>query len=150
MMQPVVLGALVMLVINDHWAKAAFDNYITGKISDFAGLLFFPVLLTGLGERFFKRLFLSRGLVWGTAIATAVVFTLVKSWEPMGDLYRWGLGFVQWPFYALQGDGGIQPVKMMADRSDLMALPMCGVAVWLGLRRIEKNQVVTGSSSRSG
>lgn len=35
--QPLFLGALVVLVANDHWAKDRWPGFVTGKMSDFAG-----------------------------------------------------------------------------------------------------------------
>lgn len=34
-----------LLALNDHVLKAAFPGLITGKLSDFAGLVFFPMVL---------------------------------------------------------------------------------------------------------
>ncbi|MEW7279011.1 hypothetical protein ABW636_10490 [Aquimarina sp. 2201CG1-2-11] len=42
-----VLG-LIVLLLNDHFLKSYFHNNLTGKISDFAGILIFPMLLTFL------------------------------------------------------------------------------------------------------
>ena len=41
----VFLIGLVILIINDHFLKEAFGNWFTGKLSDFAGLLIFPMFL---------------------------------------------------------------------------------------------------------
>ena len=40
------LAGLLLLTLNDHYWKYAFPGFWTGKISDFAGMLFFPFLLT--------------------------------------------------------------------------------------------------------
>jgi len=40
------LAAVVVLVINDHVLKAAMPGMLTGKLSDVAGLFYFPLLLT--------------------------------------------------------------------------------------------------------
>jgi hypothetical protein len=39
-----ILG-LVILIINDHFLKIELGNWFTGKLSDFAGLLIFPMFL---------------------------------------------------------------------------------------------------------
>ena len=41
----IFLIGLVLLIINDHFLKQAFGNWFTGKLSDFAGLLIFPMFL---------------------------------------------------------------------------------------------------------
>lgn len=45
---PRFLVALVALVVNDHWAKETFPGLITGKLSDFAGMIVLPVLLASV------------------------------------------------------------------------------------------------------
>lgn len=39
-----ILG-LLLLILNDHFLKEAFGNWYTGKLSDFAGILIFPMFL---------------------------------------------------------------------------------------------------------
>ena len=50
LLDPRFLLALVVLVVNDHWAKGVFGNVITGKLSDFAGLIVFPVVLATIAQ----------------------------------------------------------------------------------------------------
>ncbi len=45
---PVILGAVLLTALNDHLLKSLFHNFITGKLSDFTGLFFFPVFLYAL------------------------------------------------------------------------------------------------------
>ena len=42
---PVSLLALVVMVINDHLLKQTYGSWLTGKLSDAAGLIFFPALV---------------------------------------------------------------------------------------------------------
>jgi hypothetical protein len=48
LLHPVPLAAVVVLVVNDHLLKGAglLPGWLTGKLSDLAGLLFFPLFLT--------------------------------------------------------------------------------------------------------
>ena len=41
---PRTVGAILVLLINDHLLKGAAPGWVTGKLSDFAGLVFFPLL----------------------------------------------------------------------------------------------------------
>jgi len=41
----VVLLSVLLLLLNDHLLKARFPSFWTGKLSDFAGLFFFPFLV---------------------------------------------------------------------------------------------------------
>jgi len=45
---PLSLASVALLVANDHLLKRAYPSVLTGKLSDFAGLFFFPFLLTAL------------------------------------------------------------------------------------------------------
>lgn len=49
------LAALVALIANDHWAKAAHPGLLTGKISDVAGLVVLPVLLATAARSVSRR-----------------------------------------------------------------------------------------------
>ncbi|MDO6432910.1 hypothetical protein Q4E93_20040 [Flavitalea sp. BT771] len=42
------LPCLLVLALNDHYLKAAYPGWLTGKLSDFAGLLIFPLFLAYL------------------------------------------------------------------------------------------------------
>ncbi|RXK83715.1 hypothetical protein [Filimonas effusa] len=44
LLHPLFLSCLLLLILNDHWWKQAFPGFITGKLSDFAGILMAGVL----------------------------------------------------------------------------------------------------------
>ncbi|WP_055146099.1 hypothetical protein [Jiulongibacter sediminis] len=67
--QLVFLTSLTLLILNDFYFKQTFHNTITGKLSDFAGLLIFP----WFWSLFFKQ---SRRLIY---VGTAALFVLWKS-----------------------------------------------------------------------
>lgn len=72
-LHPAWLAAVGVLVLNDHVLKSsAVAGVLTGKLSDFAGLFFFPVLLAAL-----FRVRTTRGLVL-SGVATAVVFSAIN------------------------------------------------------------------------
>ena len=50
LLHPVPLVAIAVLGLNDRVWKAAYANDLTGKLSDVAGMLFFPWLLLALCE----------------------------------------------------------------------------------------------------
>lgn len=68
------LLSLVTLIVNDHWLKNAYPSLITGKLSDFAGLIVLPVLLCALIPRIVER---TRHLV-GIHVAIGFLFVLWK------------------------------------------------------------------------
>jgi hypothetical protein len=142
----VPLVAIAVLVVNDHVLKAAWPGLVTGKMSDAAGLVFFPFLLVGaweLGRRTLKRPSTAGIVPAVVAIAaTGVAFVLVKTVPFAGDLYRVGLGALQWPIAAAAAwvSGGPTPaatsVVLVADPSDLAMLP--ALAVPLGIALISR------------
>ncbi|HEU4404979.1 MAG TPA: hypothetical protein VFS43_06765 [Polyangiaceae bacterium] len=140
---PLPLAAVALLVVNDHWAKRAYPGWLTGKLSDVAGMVFFPLLLGALAEGalalFGTRPPLRRTLA-AACLATALAFALAKTTEAGNAAYRVGLGYAQWPFYALGAAARgrpappPRPVVLVRDPSDLIALPFVGLAYALGAR----------------
>jgi hypothetical protein len=45
---PLFITAVLLLLINDHILKGAYGNWLTGKLSDFAGLFVLPVIVAYL------------------------------------------------------------------------------------------------------
>jgi hypothetical protein len=107
LLTPTWVGALALLVANDHWLKGSglLPGVLTGKLSDFAGMLVAPTLLaTLLGVR-------SRGALLACHVAVAAVFTGIQL----------STGFAaQWS--ALMGMFG-HPWTITCDPTDLLALP---------------------------
>jgi len=96
---------MVILGLNDHVLKAAWPGLVTGKLSDFAGLVFFPLFIEAFG--------LSRT----RAVAlTALGFTLVKAWLPANA--AWNALFTL--VYDLVRPG--MSAALHADPTDLVAL----------------------------
>src|SRR5688572_14818396 len=53
-LHPWPLAAVILLAVNDHVLKGSglLPNWLTGKLSDFAGLFLFPLLVTALLDCF--------------------------------------------------------------------------------------------------
>lgn len=45
---PIPLGAVLVMALNDHWWKFKYGNFLTGKLSDFCGIFYFPIFLLAL------------------------------------------------------------------------------------------------------
>lgn len=146
-LHPVVLASLVLLVVNDHVAKPRWPGMLTGKASDVAGLVVAPVVGAALvvgGTRLLGWRPPLAGVVAVLSVVVAVGFALSKG-TGVGELaYENGLGALQWvvaaAWSAVSGGAvpGLRPVELVADRSDLVALPAAVVPVVLargGLRR---------------
>lgn len=152
LLHPVVLGALVVLVLNDQVLKAAWPGLVTGKLSDLAGLIVAPLALQAAWELGTWTLGRWRGpskTVLAVSISVVgLAFAAIQVWEPATEVYRWGLGVAQWPFRALAAaltgapSTSVVPVVATGDAEDLVALPALGITWWLGRRRIWVGQSV--------
>jgi hypothetical protein len=137
---------VLLLVLNDHFLKTRFPGFVTGKLSDLAGLAFFPLLLQAvweLGQHALGRPWKpSRRALAVSVATTGVVFSLVKLWPPASEAYRWVWGLLQWPVAALvravRGEElpGWFAVALVRDPTDLLALPALGIAAWIGSTRL--------------
>jgi len=54
LLHPVFILSLVTLLLNDFYWKYAFGNWVTGKLSDFAGLIVFPIFLSEVFKKVSK------------------------------------------------------------------------------------------------
>jgi hypothetical protein len=145
LLHPVPLFALATLIVNDHVLKLRYPGWVTGKLSDIAGMVFFPLFLLAviemagrlLGAAQFRR---DRVLLM-CALATAIVFCAVKTWAPATSFYELGLGLLQWPLRAgIAILGGVSPgavarVVLVRDGTDLVAVPFVAIAIFVGGRR---------------
>jgi hypothetical protein len=87
---PLSLLCIGMLLLNDHVLKVAFPYWLTGKLSDFAGLFFFPfivaagisLLLSSFKIDAGRIGYLSFGIVaaWFTALKTASAVNSITAW----------------------------------------------------------------------
>jgi hypothetical protein len=147
LLHPVALAALAVMVVNDHWLKAHSPGFVTGKLSDVAGLLFFPLLLQAAYELVFTRrevgFIPSLRVALACCVATGLVFTLTQLWAPGALAFEWGLALLQWPARALLSWAVVplRPVAHVADAEDLIALPALLVAFTLARRRAHTARV---------
>jgi hypothetical protein len=122
---PFTLVAVGLLLLNDHVLKAAVPSWFTGKLSDFAGLFFFPFILTAfLALPLDRWQIRPRQLMRLASVITLVWFTLVKTVPIVNTQMAAALGLVL---------GGV--VHIALDSTDLVALPMIGLAwqLWVHL-----------------
>ena len=139
LLHPIVLLALALWVLNDHVLKNAYPSELTGKLSDVASLIVFPLLATAAVE-------LMRGkrsdvvlVVW--VILTGVVMATINVFDASAEAYRIGLAAAQWPFLALGpwlSDATLPPlhrVDLTMDPTDLWTLPALLVPLAIGWSR---------------
>lgn len=110
----VFLFGLVIVFLNDHFLKLEFANGLTGKLSDFAGLLILPMIITFIFPKSTRI----------NCVAAAIFFIFWKSSfsQPFIDFYN-----------------QFTPIKIarLIDYSDLIALSMVPIS-YLILERINK------------
>lgn len=114
---PLSLSAIALLLLNDHVFKRAFPSALTGKLSDFAGLFFFPFLLAALvalaGGTGLRRRELS--VTAACLLTTGLTFALIKL-DPTSNAAA----------VRVLGDALGSPVRIVRDPTDLIAL----AALW--------------------
>ena len=145
MLHSLTLGAVALLIANDQLFKGLAPGVVTGKISDVAGLLFFPTLIVAVVETVaatrgrWRRP--SRGILLAAVVATGIAFAAVKLSGAGEAAYEAALGLLQWPFRAVGSiaAGGIpwppSRVELTRDPTDLVAMAALWVPYHLGLRR---------------
>ncbi|RJS22540.1 hypothetical protein DRW03_14610 [Corallococcus sp. H22C18031201] len=145
LLHPGMLLAVGVLVLNDHVFKARWPSWWTGKLSDVAGLVMFPLLLQALWEvaraGVKGEFHPSRHVLWGCILAAGLGFSATKVSRLAAEGWRWGLGGMQWPVRAVRAWGvgqpwpSVRPVSHVMDVTDLLALPALGLAWRLGRGR---------------
>ena len=114
-LHPWTIASIVVLFINDQYLKYAYTSWLTGKLSDFAGLIFFPILFEPLVKR----------RTW-SVIITGTGFAMVKLTAVGNAFYNQ----VYQRLFDILGWG--QQVPLVMDATDCIAL----IALWVPLKWI--------------
>ena len=138
---PLSLGALAVMGINDAWLRRDFPNFLTGKISDVAVLIFFPFFLMALLNGAKALIALIGGMkcvavpttrTLGVTIAfTALVFTLLQISPAFVNFY---LEFLM----EVNVFSWMKSFRYTPDLTDLFTLPTLIVTYLYGQHRIKR------------
>ncbi|MEM1124293.1 MAG: hypothetical protein AAGJ18_27895, partial [Bacteroidota bacterium] len=108
LLNPIFVAGLILLVLNDHLWKHQYGNWLTGKLSDFAGLLILPLFLAFIFPRRAKY----------TAIFSGLFLIFWKS--PLSE------NAIYW-----YNKVAIIPISRVVDYTGLIALSILPLAHWL-------------------
>ena len=125
------LSAMAVLLVNDHILRRFWPSWITGKLGDFAWLLFFPFALAWAWALLLpRRESWVRGLAFGlTGGIFALANTMPAVHAAVVSAAGWALG---------------RPVLLVRDPSDLMALVSLAVA-WMMWDRVPDTKMHTAA-----
>jgi hypothetical protein len=86
LLHPVFLISLVVLIINDQYLKYQYSNWLTGKLSDVAGLIVLPLFLATL-TRHKQAAFIFSGVFftwWKSPLSVSLLMKLNEARIPVG------------------------------------------------------------------
>lgn len=91
-LNPIFLTGLLVLVVNDHWLKMQYPGVLTGKLSDLAGLLIFPLFLayifpwraTGLRQHLVMPLLTGLWFIFWKSPESTSLIDWYNTWTPIG------------------------------------------------------------------
>jgi len=114
----IFIFGILLLFINDHFLKWEYSNWITGKLSDFIGVLILPFLLTFIAPKYLKV-----------------------------NLFITGIFFVFWKsklsneFINFYNEFALIKITRIIDYTDLLALTMLPLS-YLIIQRIWNNDTI--------
>lgn len=138
LVDPLALGAVLLMVVNDRWLKPVLHDALTGKLSDLALCAFLPAFFAELALLAAPRTRPRAALVGG-ALAAAALFAGLELVPPLADGACAALAIVG-PRLGLDG-----PFVMTRDPTDLWALPVILLAVLHGERRLARYRTAEAS-----
>jgi hypothetical protein len=141
-LHPVFISSLVVLILNDHILKDSIPGVVTGKLSDFAGMMMTPILIVATFELLTGRK-VTVGQAWWVTAVLGTAFVAIQVVDIAADGYRVLMGSVHWLAGGL--DGVPMEVAHVADPWDVIAVPAGLVCPILVRRRNQLSQVAVGS-----
>ncbi len=130
---PLSLISIVLLLFNDHFLKIISPSWLTGKLSDFAGLFSFPfVVAAGLSLLLSKFNYTLRFIGLCAFVFVAIWFMLLKTFLPANSLTVQFASLLMGP-----------PIKFILDPTDIIAIAVLFPAwnLWNHFRRSKPTHI---------
>ena len=132
---PLTLTALAVLIVNDWLLKPAIGGWLTGKLSDVAGVIAAPLVATAAVDVG----------AWALARLGAPLDWTLRRWKLLLAIVVTGAGVGAVKLSAgaagavvdALGALGIE-ARIVVDPTDLLALPALGLAWWQGRRALAR------------
>lgn len=156
---PWPLLAMALLGVNDHLLKGSgwLPGWMTGKLSDFAGLFFFPLFVTAAVDTLLYLAFrITRGRspnyslkmwkLYAAVLFTAILFVPLKLSDSWGTLYIRAMHVLD----VFDWFGGFQVTK---DPTDIVSVAMFPLVILFGrrfVRRIPVGRLAEISTAAQG
>lgn len=168
MLHPAMVLSVGVLALNDHWLKPRFGVHpgagvVTGKLSDVAGLAFFPALATSVVEvarwacrRDRDGSACSRRELAAAMAVTAAGFAAIQSVPAAAAGYEALLAVVRWcpaGVAAVLSGGPMPPLPRVGhvmDGSDSLCLPAMWASYWAGSRMEGRARAGAARTRRGG
>ncbi len=135
LLDPIALGAVLLLLVNDWVLKRSGPALLAGKLSDLAGLACAPLIATAAFDV----------ALWAAARLGAPVDFSLRRWKVAAAVGAIGLSFSAVKLsagaaHALERAAAAVGLtwRITPDPSDLIALPALALAVWLARREIAR------------
>jgi hypothetical protein len=143
-LHPLPLSAMALLAVNDHWLKGSgvLPGWLTGKLSDFAGLIFFPLFVTALAN---SAAYVAFRLVKSTTVnysfsrtklVASIAFTAAL-FVPL-QLSTWWASVWEIVLEKLDVLNLFPGFSVTADPTDLVALIVFPLVYWHGRRTLRR------------
>lgn len=168
MVHPAMAAAVAVLALNDHWLKARLGTdpgagIVTGKLSDVAGLAFFPALLVSVVEvaRWARRRdrggwACGRRELAAAMAVTAAGFAAVQTLPPAAAGYEALLAALRWCPGGLAAalSGGPWPawpqVGHVMDTTDNLCVPAVWASWWAAGQAWRRTAMATVAAGGAG
>ena len=155
---PLALVAIATWLLNDHVLKGLWPGLVTGKLSDIAGMIVTPMLLTACIElvspKRWQRSSWFRAVPWTCAAVVALAFAAAKTWAPANDLYGSAVTALRAPLrFALSRIMSItwsERTILTRDATDLVAVPFAAIAGVLHRHNANTLRVSCESPQKAG